>query len=54
MMQNLLPSIKDRSAEVDEHEVEKNRTDFAGDAETRMDQILVCVICLPFDAANLD
>ncbi|CAL9752339.1 unnamed protein product, partial [Musa acuminata subsp. burmannicoides] len=37
---NLLPSLKDRSAEVDEHEAEKNRTDFAGDTETRMDQIL--------------
>nr|XP_018682181.1 PREDICTED: VAN3-binding protein-like isoform X2 [Musa acuminata subsp. malaccensis] len=37
---NLLPSLKDRSAEVDEHEAEKNRTDFAGDTKTRMDQIL--------------
>ncbi|URE00037.1 Plant pleckstrin region [Musa troglodytarum] len=37
---NLLPSLKDRSAEVDEHEAEKNNTDFAGDTETRMDQIL--------------
>lgn len=54
MMQNLLPSLEDRSAEVDEHEAEKNHTGFARDTETRMDQILVCVICLPFDAVNLD